>query len=120
MAFRHLSCTDIAGLLADNVAPDFNFEEQLWFIARANPQEAEEYLHLILRTQFFVHDQKNNDGFFHNHSFNYFGRIGGSFFHDCSIDYSGTFSRIIGASKLQNLTDVTRTDTNVDSPTPRR
>ena len=104
MENRYLIRTDTARLLADKVAPDFNFEDQLWFIARADPHEALEYLHLLLRTQFFVRAQQDGE----------------SFFQACSIDYLGTFSRVVAASKLPNLVNGTKTDTNVDSPTPRR
>ena len=66
----NFSPTQIARLLADKLTPDFNFKEQLWFIARANAQEAAEYLCLLLRTQFDF--QPKNDG--------------ESFFHDCLTD----------------------------------
>ncbi len=60
------SCIQIAGLLADKLTPDFNFEEQLWSIARANPQEATEYLCLLLRTQFDFQPKDYRETFFHN------------------------------------------------------
>ena len=61
----NFSCTHIARLLADKVTPDFNFKEQLWFIARANAQEAAEYLCLLLRTQFDFQPKPYEESFFH-------------------------------------------------------
>ena len=61
-----ISGTQIARLLADKLTPDFNFKEQLWFIARANPQEATEYLCLLLRTQFDFQPKDDGESFFHN------------------------------------------------------
>lgn len=60
------SCTHIARLLADNVTPDFNFKEQLWFIARANAQEAAVYLCLLLRTQLDFQPKHDEESFFHD------------------------------------------------------
>ena len=67
------TCTEIARLLADKLTPDFNFKEQLWFIARADAQEATEYLCLLLRTQFDFQPRHDSE----------------SFFHDCSTDALG-------------------------------
>ena len=107
MANENFNCTDIARLLADKVTPEFNFEEQLLFIARADPQEALEYLCLLLRTQFDVQTQQDGE----------------SFFHDCIFDYYGIhkpFDRVVVASKLPSLVNGARTDTNVDRHTRRR
>ena len=60
------SCTQIAKILADKLTPDFNFKEQLWFIARANAQEASEYLCLLLRTQFDFQPKQYGKSFFHH------------------------------------------------------
>ena len=104
MENRYLIRTDTARLLADKITPDFNFKDQLWFIAEADPEEALEYLHLLLRTQFNNRPQQEGESFFHYYS----------------IDYSGTFSRVVAVSKPPSLVNGTRTDTNVDSSTPRR
>ena len=62
----NFTCTYIARLLADKVTPDFNFKEQLWFIARANAQEAAKYLCLLLRTQFDFQPKYDEKSFFHH------------------------------------------------------
>ena len=74
MAYKYFNCSDIAKLLADKVTPDFNFKEQLWFIARANNKEAKEYLCLLLRTQFDLQPKPDCE----------------SFFHDCRDEFGGT------------------------------
>ena len=107
MANKKINCTDIARILADKVAPNSNFEERLWFIARADPQGALEYLCLLLRTQFEV--QLRQDGLLNN----------------CIIEYYTTthipssMSRV-RASKLPSLINGTETHTSVDSHTRRR
>ena len=73
MPHVNFSCTHIASLLANKLTPDFNFKEQLWYIARADAQEAMEYLCLLLRTQFGFQPWHDNE----------------SFFHDCSTDHLG-------------------------------
>ena len=104
MANKKIYCTDIAGILADKVAPDSNFEERLWFIARADPQDALEYLCLLLRTQFEV--QLRQDSFLHT-------RI---------IEYYGTthIPKRVRASMLPSLINETEAHTSVDSHTRRR
>ena len=62
----YFSGTYIARLLADKLTPDFNFKEQLWFVARANAQEAAQYLCLLLRTQFDFQPKDDGESFFHD------------------------------------------------------
>ena len=61
-----VSYTFIARLLADKLTPDFNFKEQLWYIARAKAPEAAEYLCLLLRTQFGFQPKEEGESFFHD------------------------------------------------------
>ena len=62
----NFSCNYIARLLADKLTPDFNFKEQLWYIARANAKEATQYLCLLLRTQFDFQLKDDRESFFHD------------------------------------------------------
>ena len=73
LPYGDFTCTEIARLLADKLTPDFNFKEQLWFVARADEQEAAQYLCLLLRTQFGFQPRHDSE----------------SFFHDCSADAGG-------------------------------
>lgn len=63
---KEFSCADIARMLADKVTPDFNFKDQLWFIARANDRDAKDYLCLLLRTQFDFRPKRDGESFFHD------------------------------------------------------
>ncbi|KAK0509899.1 hypothetical protein JMJ35_007293 [Cladonia borealis] len=87
----NFSCTYIARLLADKLTPEFNFKEQLWFIARANAKEATQYLCLLLRTQFHFQPQGEGE----------------SFFHDCFTDRGGAdhepFNAIISAQCAKEI-----------------
>lgn len=65
MPKKDFSCAQIASLLADKIIPDFNYDEQLWFIARSNDREARNYLCLLLRTQFDFQPSQQEKSFFH-------------------------------------------------------
>lgn len=88
MVYKQFSSTDIARLLADKVTTDFNFKEQLWFIARANDREPTEYLCLLLRTQLDFQLLQEGQSFFHDcfHGWDFTSHIP---FHDivCPVSF---------------------------------
>ena len=75
MSTEDFSCTQITRLLANKITPDFNYKEQLWFIARANNREAKEHLCLLLRIQFDFQPSQERESFFHDclHDYGFFG-----------------------------------------------